>query len=182
MRARRSEDGKPARLVAALRRAAIDYMRAHVERFRFCGEGAVRSSGGSEPSATPSPSQSSPSQSSASQTFPPLLARRARGHAKSSQLVVGPVCSQDGNCEEGWDAYCAAMADMSQARYGGHPELVALSESLRVRVDIHDTGALSGRMATYHLGEHLPETCPTVRGLRRGPHFDLLLSEAEPHP
>lgn len=68
------------------------------------------------------------------------------------------------------------MADASQTRYGGHPELVALSEALRIRVDVYDTGAVSGgQLATYRLGEHLPEGCPVVRGLRRGLHFDLLL-------
>lgn len=73
------------------------------------------------------------------------------------------------------------MADASQARYGGHPELVALSESLRIRVDVHDTGAASGgNLATYHFGESLPEgPCPiVVRGLRRGLHYNLLLSAA----
>ena len=70
------------------------------------------------------------------------------------------------------------MADASQARYGGHPELVALSESLRIRVDVHDTGAASGgNLATYRFGESLPEGCPVVvRGLRRGLHYNLLLS------
>lgn len=82
----------------------------------------------------------------------------------------------EGDGEAAWEAYCAAIEDASTARYGGHPELVALSESVRVRVDVYDTGALSGQtLATYRLGEHLPEGVPTVRGLRRGPHFDLLL-------
>ena len=70
------------------------------------------------------------------------------------------------------------MRDVLAARYGGHPELVALSEALKVRVDIHDTGSLAGCMATYRLGEHLPDGAPTVRGLRRGPHFNLLLKAA----
>jgi hypothetical protein len=84
--------------------------------------------------------------------------------------------AQEGDGEAAWEAYCAAIEDASTARYGGHPELVALSESVRVRVDVYDTGALSGQtLATYRLGEHLPEGVPTVRGLRRGPHFDLLL-------
>jgi len=116
-----ADDGKPAKLVSALRRAAVAYMRAHAERFRHCGEGT------------------------------------------------------EGEGEAGWEAYCEAIEDASRTRYGGHPELVALSESLRVRVDIYDTGALSGGIATYHLGESLPETSVTVRGLRRGLHFDLLL-------
>lgn len=91
--------------------------------------------------------------------------------------------SMDGDGEGSWEAYCDAIEDVRKARYGGHPELVALSESLRVRVDIHDAGALSGQMATYHLGEHLPHGCPVVRGLRRGPHFNLLLqAQAEAPP
>ena len=122
------EGGKPARLVAALRSAAVSYMQAHAERFRHCG---------------------------------------ADGEGEGED-----------EGEAGWEAYCGAIADSSKRRYGGHPELVALSESLRVRVHIHDTGALSGNIATYHLGEHLPEGCPTIRGLRRGLHFNLLLQAA----
>ena len=118
-----AEDGAPARLVSALRRCAVGYMRAHAERFRHCGEGG------------------------------------------------------EGEGEDAWDAYCDAIEDSSKTRYGGHPELVALSEALRVRVTIFDTGALSG-LATYQLGEHLPETCPAVRGLRRGAHFNCLLQAA----
>ena len=36
-----AEDGKPALLVAALRRCAVEYMRSHAERFRHCGEAAA---------------------------------------------------------------------------------------------------------------------------------------------
>ena len=36
----RDEAGKPAQLVAALRCGAVEYMRAHAERFRHCGEAA----------------------------------------------------------------------------------------------------------------------------------------------
>lgn len=68
-----------------------------------------------------------------------------------------------------------AVADTEQRRYGGHPELVALSEALRVRVDTYDVGGASGLMATYRLGEHLPEGVPLVRGMRKGLHFNLLL-------
>ena len=118
------ESGKPAQLVAALRKASVSYMRAHAERFQHCGEGV------------------------------------------------------EGEGEAAWEAYCGAIEDPSKTKYGGHPELVALSEALRARVCIHDTSALSGRIATYHLGEHLPETCPIVRGLRRGMHFNLLLQAA----
>ena len=113
--------GKPAQLVGALRRCAVDHMRSDAERFRHCAEGG------------------------------------------------------EGEGDAVWEAYCSSMRDVAQTRYGGHPELVALSESLQIRVAIYDTGALSGSMATYHLGEHLPEACPIARGLRRGPHFDLLL-------
>jgi hypothetical protein len=74
---------------------------------------------------------------------------------------------------------CAfAVADAEQARYGGHPELVALSEVLRVRVDIYDVGGASGLMTTYHLGEMLPDGVPVVRGIRKGLHFNLLLQAA----
>ena len=70
------------------------------------------------------------------------------------------------------------MADAGLARYGGHPELVALSEVLRVRVDIYDVGGASGGMATYRLGELLPDAVPVVRGMRNGLHFNLLLQAA----
>ena len=121
------DDAPAQRLVAALRRCAVAYMRAHTERF----------------SAT---------------------AACREGESKD-----------DGSCAN-WEAYCQSMEDASQARYGGHPELVALSESLRIRVDVYDTSALSGGVATYRLGEHLPETCPIVRGVRRGLHYNLLLA------
>jgi hypothetical protein len=69
------------------------------------------------------------------------------------------------------------MSDMGLARYGGHPELVALSEALQVRVDIYDTSALGpvAHVPTYRFGEHLPATAPVVRALRRGLHYNLLL-------
>ena len=74
------------------------------------------------------------------------------------------------------ERYCDDMENMDLARYGGHPELVALSESLRVRVDIHDTSALGpvAAVPTYRLGEHLLDV-PIVRGLRRGLHYNCLL-------
>ena len=73
--------------------------------------------------------------------------------------------------------YCEGMSDMGLARYGGHPELVALSEALQVRVDIYDTSALGpvAHVPTYRFGEHLPATAPIVRALRRGLHYNLLL-------
>lgn len=92
-----------------------------------------------------------------------------RAHAERFRLC--------GDGEADWERYCTEMEDMNLARYGGHPELVALSESLRVRIDIHDTAALGpvASVPTYRLGEHLPSTVPIVRGLRRGLHFNLLL-------
>lgn len=82
-----------------------------------------------------------------------------------------------GDGDQEFTAYCDDMGDMAQARYGGHPELVALSEALQVRVDIHDTSALGpvALVPTYRLGEHLPVHTPVVRALRRGLHYNLLL-------
>lgn len=79
--------------------------------------------------------------------------------------------------ESEWASYCEGMASMVQpVKYGGHPELVALSECLRVRIEIFDTATLqSGATPCYRLGEELPPSCPTVRALRRGLHYHLLL-------
>lgn len=149
-----SEAGLPAQLVAALRRCAVDYMSVHSERFRHCGGQVDGSAGRSRANGTD-------------------------GEAPVGSGVVGKESvevDEAATLEANWRAYCESMADSSQARYGGHPELVALSESLRIRVDVHDTGAASGgNMATYRLGEGLPEGCPVVRGLRRGLHYNLLL-------
>ena len=79
-----------------------------------------------------------------------------------------------GDGEGDWESYCTSQRETS--RYGGHPELVALSESLQIRIDIFDTSALSLTAApSYRLGESLPAAAPVVRGLRRGLHYSLLL-------
>ena len=139
-------------LVAALRRCAVDYMRAHGERFRYCGgqpdSACAKATEGGEPKSA--------------------AAAAAASNSEEDEAAV---------LEAHWAEYCVSMADSSQARYGGHPELVALSEALRIRVDVHDTGAASGgNMATYRLGEGLPDTVPVVRGLRAGLHYNLLLA------
>lgn len=73
------------------------------------------------------------------------------------------------------DAYCARMGSMGgeAPAYGGHSELVTLSELLQVRIEVVD--ASDARIATYRLGEHLPPTVPNVHLLRRGLHYHLLL-------
>lgn len=141
-----SEAGLPAQLVSALRSCAVGYMSSHGERFRHIG-GQVDE-------------------------------KVAAAAANSTTAKAATEEEEAAELQSHWDAYCISMADSSQARYGGHPELVALSEALCIRVDVYDaSGAASGgNMATYRLGEQLPEGCPIVRGLRRGLHYNLLLS------
>ena len=142
-----SDTGLPAQLVTALRSCAVGYMSAHGERFRHIG-GQVDDKAA------------------------------VAAAAASGNRAAATEEEEAAELQSHWDAYCASMADSSQARYGGHPELVALSEALCIRVDVYDaSGAASGgNMATYKLGEQLPEGCPVVRGLRRGLHYNLLLS------
>ena len=159
-------------LVSALRRCAVEYMRAHTDRFRHCSEGFDSSSRGGSGSGS--------SSSSGGASVAAAVDGSAVAEGSTTEGSTGAaVKSKDGAAaspDEEFASYCESMADMAQARYGGHPELVALSEALRVRVDIHDvTSTSGGQMATYRLGEHLPDGCPIVRGLRKGLHFNLLL-------
>ena len=71
----------------------------------------------------------------------------------------------------------ASEADKCSPAYGGHSEIVALSEALQVRVEIVDcsgTGA-KGNLPTYRLGEHLPMHVPMIFLLRRGLHYHLCI-------
>lgn len=85
---------------------------------------------------------------------------------------------------EGWSPAAAAAAVESFCpAYGGQPEMVALSEALRVRIDIIDlgeAGAAAGDKppTTYSVGEGLEPAAPLVCLLRRGLHFHLLLPAA----
>ena len=56
-----------------------------------------------------------------------------------------------------WAEYCAGMEGMGAApRYGGHGEMVALSECLGVRIDIFDMGAVAASASpAYRVGEQL---------------------------
>mmetsp|Transcript_8312 Transcript_8312/g.24977 ORF Transcript_8312/g.24977 Transcript_8312/m.24977 type:complete len:330 (-) Transcript_8312:298-1287(-) len=90
---------------------------------------------------------------------------------------------------EGKDASSAAAAiEAFSPAYGGQPEMVALSEALRIRVEIVDLGdagsANSDRPPnTYMIGDELEMAAPVVSLLRRGLHFHLLLpaaTEGEP--
>lgn len=82
------------------------------------------------------------------------------------------LCSTE---SEDFDAYCARMQAMGAApAYGGHSEVVALSEAMGLHVEIVDCSG-STELQKYRLGEQLPEACPTVYLLRRGLHYHLLL-------
>ena len=67
--------------------------------------------------------------------------------------------------------------------YGGHSELVALSEALCVRLEIIDCSKGAepakegggGGVPTYRLGEALPPTAPAVYLLRRGLHYHMMV-------
>ena len=92
-------------------------------------------------------------------------------------VVEAPTANVDG-----FGAYCAGMASMETdaPKYGGHPEMVALSEALRLHIVIHDTAALGGIGAAaapstphYSLGD---ESHPRVHLLRRGLHYNLCLT------
>eukprot|EP00316_Scyphosphaera_apsteinii_P024585 CAMPEP_0119309952 /NCGR_PEP_ID=MMETSP1333-20130426/17610_1 /TAXON_ID=418940 /ORGANISM="Scyphosphaera apsteinii, Strain RCC1455" /LENGTH=314 /DNA_ID=CAMNT_0007314043 /DNA_START=57 /DNA_END=1001 /DNA_ORIENTATION=- len=91
------------------------------------------------------------------------------------------LCCDDGDFE----SYCARMESMGGSTpthspaYGSHSEIVALTECLRVRVEIVDCTQTIGTVSTlpvFRVGEHLPVSCPTVYLLHRGPHYHLLLS------
>ena len=91
-------------------------------------------------------------------------------------VVEAPTANVDG-----FGAYCAGMASMDTdaPKYGGHPEMVALSEALRLHIVIHDTAALGAGAAAapstphYSLGD---ESHPRVHLLRRGLHYNLCLT------
>jgi len=88
-------------------------------------------------------------------------------------------------CCDGEDlkSYCARMAlmtgegDTFSPAYGGHSEVVALSEALQVRVEIVDCSGTAAKstVPTYRLGEHLPMHAPVIFLLRRGLHYHLML-------
>jgi hypothetical protein len=85
---------------------------------------------------------------------------------------------------EGQSTVAAAAAVESFCpAYGGQPEMVALSEALRVRIEIIDLGEAGAAAAdraptTYSVGEGLGPATPQVCLLRRGLHYNLLLPAA----
>ena len=83
------------------------------------------------------------------------------------------LCSSE---NEDFDAYCERMQGMGAApAYGGHSEVVALSEALSLRVEIVDCSGIT-ELQLYRMGEQLPQSCPTIYLLRRGLHYHLMLS------
>jgi hypothetical protein len=83
---------------------------------------------------------------------------------------------------DGKDAAAAAgaLAAFCPA-YGGQPEMVALSEALRVRIEIISMGEAGGAgavLTTHTIGDELGDASPRVSLLRRGLHFHLLLPAA----
>ena len=85
---------------------------------------------------------------------------------------------------EDLETYCVRMEQVISTSpvfspaYGGHSEIVALSESLLVRVEIIDCSSSrtdSSSVSKYLVGEGLPPASPTVYLLRKGLHYHLLL-------
>lgn len=88
------------------------------------------------------------------------------------------------HCADDFESYCARMESMGGSTpahspaYGSHSEIVALTECLRVRVEIVDCTTIghASTLPIFRVGEHLPASCPTIYLLHRGPHYHLLLS------
>lgn len=88
-------------------------------------------------------------------------------------------CSADG---EDFDEYCQRMEAMSvpenfSPAYGGHSEAVALSEALRIQVEIVDCSGTRAKstIPTYRLAPSCDREGPKVFLLRRGLHYHLML-------
>jgi len=131
-------------MVAALRKCATDYMRAHESRFAMVADGDLESF------------ESYCSRMEA-------MAPRIDGTQDAAQAAAAIA------------AFCPA--------YGGQPEMVALSEALRVRIEIIDMGEAGAASSereptTYTIGDELDAATPLVTLLRRGLHFHLLLPAA----